>query len=65
MDDGLARISHHPPMHAIRNVSSTTSPDALVQLTRFDLIFPWIETLRFSVTVHSLINNMCRRVFLF
>jgi len=26
-------------MHSIRNLSSTTSPDALVQLTRFDLIF--------------------------
>lgn len=45
----FSRISHHPLMHAIRNVSSTTSPDALKQLMRFDLIFPWIKTFHYTL----------------
>lgn len=62
----FSRISHHLPMHAIRNVSSTTSPDTLVLLTRFDLIFPVNRNFPFYPTrARSLTNNdMCGRDFL-
>jgi len=54
MDDRtFSRISRHSLMHSIRNLSSTTSPDAFVQPTRFDLIFP---DRNFPPTFHSLTN---------